>query len=95
MTTSSVAGAGPMRLVLVLATLSSAPAPAGATDAELQAALRRANCGAPAIKELLRRGDLAVYEANCFRTSHRMITVTCDKNRCHVDEPEPENEDAR
>lgn len=62
MTTSSAAATGLMRLALILTALGGAPAPASASDAEMQAALRRANCGAPAIKELLRRGDLAVYE---------------------------------
>ena len=65
---------------------------AQATDAELQAALQRASCGSPRIKQLFKRGDLIAYEANCFGSSHRVVTVTCTKTVCHVDEPAREDE---
>ena len=65
---------------------------AQATDAELQAALQRAACGSPKIKQLFQRGDLVAYEANCFGSSHRVVTVTCTRSICHVDEPAREDE---
>lgn len=61
---------------------------AQASDAELQAALRKAKCGSPTVKQKYQQGDVTVFEANCFRSSHRVITVTCVKSLCHVEEPE-------
>ena len=83
------------RATFAAAILAGSLAPVGATDAELQAALRGANCGSPTIKEVLQRGDFTVFEANCSRTSHRVLTVTCGKSGCHVDEPEPEPQEGR
>ena len=67
-------------------------AQAQATDAELQAALKGARCGSPTIKQIFQQRDLFAYEANCFGSSHRVLTVTCVKNICDVDEPAGEDE---
>ncbi len=69
--------------------------PVQASDAELQAALQRADCGSPTIKQLFQRGDIIAYEANCFGSSHRVVTVTCTKTICHVDEPAQDEERGR
>lgn len=76
--------AAAMALPFALASTVSA----WASDAELQDALRRARCGSPTIKQLSQLGSVTVYEANCFRSSHRVITVTCTVRTCTVHEPE-------
>lgn len=65
---------------------------ASATDAELQNALQKSGCRTPSIKQLFQRGDTSVFEANCSQSSHRVITVTCTKQVCRVEEPSRENE---
>lgn len=69
----------------------SAITTARASDAELQSALRGVGCGSPSVKQLYQRGDITVFEANCLRSSHRVVTVMCSRTGCHVDEPEVEN----
>ena len=69
--------------------------PAQASDAELQRALRQAGCGSPAIRQVLQRSDLTVFEANCFRSSHRILTVTCTRARCRVEEESPPSAEER
>lgn len=87
----------PRRLVLVggLLALTALGEHVSASDAELQSALQRSGCNSPTIKQILQRGDITVYEANCSQTSHRVITVTCTKRTCHVAEPGRENEQPR
>ena len=68
---------------------------ARATDAELQSALQRSGCKIPSIKQLMQRGDVTVFEANCSQTSHRVITVTCTKRICQVDEPVRQEDSSR
>ena len=65
---------------------------ASATDAELQTALQKSGCRTPSIKQLLQRGDMIVFEANCSQSSHRVVTVTCTKQVCRVEEPSREDE---
>ena len=79
--------------VMALPFALASAAPASASDAELQDALRRARCGSPTIKQLSQLGSVTVYEANCFRSSHRVITVTCTARTCTVQEPEGEERD--
>ena len=64
---------------------------AWATDAELQNALQRSGCRTPSIKQLYHRGEVSVFEANCSQTSHRVVTVTCTKQICRVDEGARDN----
>lgn len=65
---------------------------ARASDAPLQHALKEADCGSPEVKQIWQRGNITVYEANCVETSHRVLTILCDKQVCRVNDPEPEEE---
>lgn len=69
-----------------------AAVPSHAADAGLQHALRDARCAAPTTKQVLAQGDVAVFEANCFGTSHRVLTVTCVREVCRVDAAQREDE---
>lgn len=66
---------------------------ARASDAPLQHALKDAGCVLPAIRQVWQRGELTAFEANCGATSHRVLTVICDKRACRVDDPEPAEEE--
>lgn len=63
---------------------------AGARDGELQRALREAECFDAAIRTVAETPRFTIYEANCQRSSHRIVTVTCTKQSCRAD---PENSD--
>lgn len=65
---------------------------ARASDAPLQHALKEAGCISPALKQVWQRGDVTAFEANCAATSHRVLTVVCDKRICRVDDPDPVEE---
>lgn len=85
---------------LALTVLAQAPfgGPPGtgaarASDAPLQHVLREADCGSPEIKQIWQRGGTTVYEANCFATSHRVLTIICDKRACRLGDSEPEPEE--
>lgn len=80
-TRTLAAVSGGFLAVLLVATL-----PLRANDAELQNTLRLAGCLMPKIKLLWDQGAINVYEANCAATSHRIVTVTCSRGQCRVDE---------
>ena len=80
--TRSLATLSGIFLIVMLATA----VPLGATDAEVQNTLRLAGCLMPKIKLLWDQGAINVYEANCAATSHRIVTVTCSRGQCRVDE---------
>ena len=80
-TRTLAAVSGGFLAVLLVTTL-----PLRATDAELQNTLRLAGCLMPKIKLLWDQGAINVYEANCAATSHRIVTVTCSRGQCRVDE---------
>ena len=69
-----------------------ATVPGHGADAGLQQALRQAGCAAPTTKQVLSQQDVAVFEANCFGTSHRVLTVTCVRDACRVDEARRKDE---
>ena len=85
--------------VLALALLAQVPLGEGpgigearASDAPLQHALKEAECISATIRQVWQRGEVTAFEANCSATSHRVLTVVCDKRVCRVDDPEPEED---
>ena len=79
--------------LLVFSVLMGGSVSGRASDADLNSALLRAGCGSPSIKLLYKRDGVTVYEANCFRSSHRLVTVTCAKRQgCHVNQEERDTE---
>ena len=80
-------------ILLVFGVLVVRSVSGGASDANLNSALLRAGCGSPSIKLLYEREGVTVYEANCSRSSHRVVTVVCTKRQgCHVNQQERDSE---
>jgi hypothetical protein len=57
-------------------------AQAKASDGNFQSVLVEAGCPTATIDKLSDRDGTATYQANCFSTSHKVITVTCVRGVC-------------
>ncbi len=55
-----------------------------ARDADLQSALLAAGCPVATISTVSKSAEGALYAANCFSTSHRIVAVFCSKTACTV-----------
>ena len=84
----------PAALLMLFHLLLGSIGPVQASDSGLQRALLGAKCGSPRVERLLQRGDVVLYEVNCFGTSHRILTVTCLREACSVERLRP-NEDGQ
>ena len=68
----------------VLACGSAMITQAAASDAPLQRALAQASCAGGRLERLSDQGSTSLYRANCSRSSHRWLIVTCMKDACRV-----------
>lgn len=78
---------------LVMAVALGQATPALARDAELQGFLSRSGCPQARIKLLAEQRGIAVYEANCFNSSHRVLIVACSNGACRLEQPPIDEED--
>ncbi len=67
-------------MAIVLLTSTAAMA----RDADLQSALLSAGCPVATISIVTKSAEGALYAANCFSTSHRIVAVFCSKTTCTV-----------
>ncbi|MDZ4367611.1 MAG: hypothetical protein U0987_11390, partial [Afipia sp.] len=57
-------------------------AQAKANDGNFQSVLLEAGCPTAKIDKLSDRNGTAIYRANCFSTSHKIVILTCVKGLC-------------
>lgn len=53
-----------------------------ARDGDFQSVLLKAGCPTAKVETLSDSNDTVVYRANCFSSSHKIITVVCIKGIC-------------
>lgn len=80
-------------VALVLTVVLGQVTPALARDAELQGFLSRSGCPQARIKLLAEQRGIAVYEANCLNSSHRVLIVACSNGACRLEQPPIDEED--
>jgi hypothetical protein len=69
---------------IVVAVAFGSAAPAHAEDGNLQSFLIRNACLSLVLKETWSSANARIYEANCFASSHRILTVVCTQERCRL-----------
>ncbi|WNJ87970.1 hypothetical protein [Bosea sp. 685] len=57
-------------------------AQAKANDGNFQSVLLEAGCPTAMVDKLSDHNGTAIYRANCFSTSHKIVIVTCVKSVC-------------
>lgn len=53
-----------------------------ARDGDFQSVLLKARCPSAKVETLSDSNDTVVYRANCFSSSHKIVTVVCIKGIC-------------